>query len=276
MKHEILKKIIPALIIMFIIQHCFVPFVMNGSGNYLDTLMKRSITTFTLLTGIKTTLSIIEGSSITMEGGVNFILKGSMGSQIEIGDIVQSVLDVVDYGWKISFFSMIVIKSMIILRSISGDWNSLLFGIVMFCVIIQFFDIKKYKFEKVKKISLFIFLVITMFYIVFPTTVYISGKFSSLITTKYAQNYEKNIGDFSDEVNSLDVKNLKEESVSLDLIEKITLKLNNMANKGLEILDSILTFSIVFFLDIFVIPFIVFYLFYKILITISKNFFTKF
>ena len=73
---------------------------------YLDSAKTRATKGFLVLTSVKTALSIIEGSSV----GVGF--------EIEIGDIVQSILDLVDIVWRTLFASMVVLFSMEMLLSV--------------------------------------------------------------------------------------------------------------------------------------------------------------
>jgi len=63
----------------------------------LDETLERDTVTFLLITAVKTTLAMIEGSSV----GVGF--------QLEVGDIVQPAYDYVDFFWRAFLYAFLVL-----------------------------------------------------------------------------------------------------------------------------------------------------------------------
>jgi len=66
------------------------------AAELVDETLERDQATFLVLSGIKTSLAMIEGSSV----GVGFSL--------EVGDIVQPAYDYVDFFWRVFLYAFLV------------------------------------------------------------------------------------------------------------------------------------------------------------------------
>ncbi len=71
--------------------------LMEASGQLLDDSLDRNLVTFISLSGIKSVLALIEGSSV----GVGF--------DIEVGDIIQPAYDYVDFVWTVFVYALLVL-----------------------------------------------------------------------------------------------------------------------------------------------------------------------
>ncbi len=71
--------------------------LMDASGQLLDDSLDRNLVTFISLSGIKSVLALVEGSSV----GVGF--------DIEVGDIIQPAYDYVDFIWTIFVYALLVL-----------------------------------------------------------------------------------------------------------------------------------------------------------------------
>jgi len=81
----------------------------------LDETLERDMVTFLLITGVKASLAMIEGSSV----GVGF--------ELQVGDIVQPAYDYVDFFWKAFLYAFMVLGFYKLLL----DTGLLLLGIVL-------------------------------------------------------------------------------------------------------------------------------------------------
>jgi hypothetical protein len=67
---------------------CGLQAVANGNARYLEDALDQSLKTFTVLSGLKVGLAVVEGTEV----GVGFGLQ--------IGDVVQAAYDFVDIAWR--------------------------------------------------------------------------------------------------------------------------------------------------------------------------------
>ena len=77
-------------------------FFKNMTKHYLERAYEESKKLFITLSLLKGTTDVIEGSTVN----VNVIL----GMNIQIGDLVQPIYDIIDILWKISLASVVVLK----------------------------------------------------------------------------------------------------------------------------------------------------------------------
>ena len=81
--------------------------VQEHNGAYLKSASERASKGFIVFSGLKLTLSVVEGSTV----GVGFGLQ--------VGDLVQSVLDHIDVAWKTLLASTVILFAMRILLNIA-------------------------------------------------------------------------------------------------------------------------------------------------------------
>ncbi len=67
----------------------------------VDDAIHRNMVTFAVVSGIKATLSVIEGSTMGISLG--------MGFHLQIGDLVQPAYDYVDLVWRFMLYSLIIL-----------------------------------------------------------------------------------------------------------------------------------------------------------------------
>jgi len=91
---------------------------------YLAGAEEEAVETFVLLSGLKTGLSIIQSSS----AGVSFIVD----VQVQIGKLLESIKQIVDYAWSASLLTLGVLFGFQILISWSATLNGI--GLTVFLV----------------------------------------------------------------------------------------------------------------------------------------------
>lgn len=130
------------------------------------------------------TLSIFKGVSDVIEGStlnVNVIL----GMNIQIGDIIRPIYDVINFIWKVTLASVIVLKLETIYFEI---FKAKIGGILIFFSLIFIFPYAFYKnniTKILKKVSKYIFLVFLFLYIIVPSGILLSSGISKYFEIEY-------------------------------------------------------------------------------------------
>ena len=124
-------------------------FFKNMTKPYLERAYEESKKLFITLSLLKGTTDVIEGSTVN----VNVIL----GMNIQIGDLVQPIYDIIDILWKISLASVVVLKLETIYYEI---FKVKLASILIFISLVTYFPYTFYQnalteiFKKISKYSL--------------------------------------------------------------------------------------------------------------------------
>ncbi|MFT5319510.1 MAG: hypothetical protein ACI8RA_002786, partial [Chlamydiales bacterium] len=133
---------------------------------YLANAEKESIKSFVVFTGLKSGISIIQSSSV----GISFFVD----VQVQVGKVLESLKELVDYAWIASLLSMVTLHSMELLL----EWSDLLttpsFYLFLFFMAahsITLMFIPKLTLYSAKATELLFFLVIAT-YILTPASIY--------------------------------------------------------------------------------------------------------
>jgi len=98
----------------------------DSNRAYLQLTLERATKGFLVLTVFKTGLAVIEGSRVGVSVGV--------AGDIEIGDVVEPILDVVNLAWKTMLLSMIVLFALQILLAAAAHLSPAVLSISLVCV----------------------------------------------------------------------------------------------------------------------------------------------
>jgi len=160
-----------------IFEHTIFNFFKNLTMPYLEKTYEESKKMFLTLSLLKGTTDIIEGSTVN----VSMIV----GMEIEIGDIIQPIYDMINILWKVSLASVVILKLETIYYEI---FKVKLATILTFISLITIFPYTIYKnkvtriFRKISKYSFFILLYI---YIVLPSAIFVNSTISSYFEKEY-------------------------------------------------------------------------------------------
>ena len=152
-----------------IFEHTVFNFFKNLTRPYLDKTYKESL--------LKGAADVIEGSTVN----VNMIL----GMQIEVGDIIQPVSDMINIIWKISLASVVVLKIQTIYQEI---FRVKLATILIFTSLVSYLPYTVFKnsvTEIFKKISKYAFFVLIYIYAVIPGTIFVNSMISNYFEKEY-------------------------------------------------------------------------------------------
>ena len=154
-------------------------FFKNMTKPYLERAYEESKKLFITLSLLKGTTDVIEGSTVN----VNVIL----GMNIQIGDLVQPIYDIIDILWKISLASVVVLKLETIYYEI---FKVKLASILIFISLVTYFPYTFYQntvteiFTKISKYSL---LALAFVYVLLPGTILVSSAVSDYFEKEYKE-----------------------------------------------------------------------------------------
>ena len=149
----------------------------NLTKSYLEKAYEESKKLFITLSLLKGTADVIEGSTVN----VNMIL----GMNVEIGDIVKPIYDIINTIWQISLASVVILKLETIYYEI---FRVKIASILIFISLITYFP---YTFTKnkiteiLKKIAKYAFSLLLFIYIVLPGAILISSGVSGYFENEY-------------------------------------------------------------------------------------------
>ena len=149
----------------------------NLTKPYLEKAYEESKKLFITLSLLKGTADVIEGSTVN----VNMIL----GMNVEIGDIVKPIYDIINTIWQISLARVVILKLETIYYEI---FRVKIASILIFISLVTYFP---YTFTKnkiteiLKKIAKYAFSLLLFIYIVLPGAILISSGVSSYFENEY-------------------------------------------------------------------------------------------
>ncbi len=151
----------------------------NMTRPYLEKSYEESKKLFITLSLLKGTADVIEGSTVN----VSFIL----GMEVQLGDIVQPIYDIINIIWQVSLASVVVLKLETIYYEI---FRAKLASILIFISLIAYFP---YTFIKnritiiLKKIAKYSFMLLIFIYIALPGSILISSSISRYFEKEYKE-----------------------------------------------------------------------------------------
>ena len=154
-------------------------FFKNMTKPYLERAYEESKKLFITLSLLKGTTDVIEGSTVN----VNVIL----GMNIQIGDLVQPIYDIIDILWKISLVSVVVLKLETIYYEI---FKVKLASILIFISLVSYFPYTFFQntiTEILKKVSKYAVLALAFVYILLPGTILVSSAVSDYFEKEYKE-----------------------------------------------------------------------------------------
>lgn len=204
-------------------------FFKNMTKPYLERAYEESKKLFITLSLLKGTTDVIEGSTVN----VNVIL----GMNIQIGDLVQPIYDIIDILWKISLASVVVLKLETIYYEI---FKMKLASILIFISLVTYLPYtfsKNMVTEALKKISKYTLLGLTFIYILLPGTILLSSAMSDYFEKEYKEPAVVRLNQSLDKLNK--VKNdlfVMEQSKNIfNIPGQIESTKNKFSNLGQEI-----------------------------------------
>ena len=204
-------------------------FFKNMTKPYLERAYEESKKLFITLSLLKGTTDVIEGSTVN----VNVIL----GMNIQIGDLVQPIYDIIDILWKISLASVIVLKLETIYYEI---FKMKLASILIFISLVTYLPYtfsKNMVTEALKKISKYTLLGLTFIYILLPGTILLSSAMSDYFEKEYKEPAVVRLNQSLDKLNKVkdDLFVMEQSKNIFNIPGQIESTKNKFSNLGQEI-----------------------------------------
>ena len=204
-------------------------FFKNMTKPYLERAYEESKKLFITLSLLKGTTDVIEGSTVN----VNVIL----GMNIQIGDLVQPIYDIIDILWKISLASVVVLKLETIYYEI---FKMKLASILIFISLVTYLPYtfsKNMVTEVLKKISKYTLLGLTFIYILLPGTILLSSAMSDYFEKEYKEPAVVRLNQSLDKLNKVkdDLFVMEQSKNIFNIPGQIESTKNKFSNLGQEI-----------------------------------------
>lgn len=151
----------------------------NLTKPYLDKTYDESKKLFLVLSLLKGTTDVIEGSTVN----VSMIL----GMEIEVGDIVQPIYDIINILWKISLASTVILKLESLYFEIFKVKIANLLIFISLVSLLPYTFIKNKVTSIFKSISKYSFFILVFIYLVLPGSLLIN----SYISRYFEEEYKK-------------------------------------------------------------------------------------
>lgn len=216
------------------------------NGSYMEKTEQKALSGFLVLSTIKAGLSIIEGST------VNLAL-----ADIQFGDIVQSVLDAVDFTWKILFATLAILMSLkfLLLMADQAAWYFLASGIItiMLSLLVRgillnfqgesgFLSVVS---NASRKIGLFLVMVFLFLYLLIPLSIFGSSLLSGSVTEStsaeafgYIENFNSEISGVIEVENTVEIDQ-QETGTKTEFLKKMIEAPGKALNYPKELLSKI-------------------------------------
>ena len=269
----------------------------QSNVEYLDKSATKAIIVFATLSGIKAILHVIEGSTVDVS-------PFGVGGSIQLGDIVEPVLDVVNMGWTLTFISASTLTLSKYLLKLGHSAEYIILQIfllsLLIWLVIRLFN--KGKTERVAKgVCSFILMIYLMLSLFLPLAVrggeWVSGKVTAKLQEdslkkieKMKQELELIAGMQGKSTDNKDEENKKKGLSFSSVINQIKSSLFSLKVDAVRIYkvfelqlsmmnDYIISIIVVFLLDCYILPLLIFACFYflgkriirEIFITIDKD-----
>lgn len=233
---------------------------------YLKESRKQNMNLFISFSISKALLDIIEGSDVELRGiGV--------GVEVEAGDVVQPIYDIVNLGWYITLIGLMSLNLQILILKISdSSIFNIFLGMGLLLVLINI-HLKREKLKKmIKKLGILMISIYFIFF--FGIKLYIISQkiFSEKIETNYKkEKIEKMNKDFEEvskaiqDIKNSEIKIIKPKEIIENLKENFK-TLNEKTKISMEsLIEGITWIFLVYLINLIVLP-IVFILIFKFVI----------
>ena len=155
----------------------FIDFGKNIIDNYLQKSYEESKKLFITLSLMKGTTDVIEGSTIN--------LNSIVGMDLQVGDMIQPVYDVINTIWKVSFASVVILKIETLYYEV---FKVKIANILMITALLTYFPSLYFK-NKIsmisKRVSKYMLLIIMFIYLIIPVSILISSGISKYFEEEY-------------------------------------------------------------------------------------------
>mgnify|MGYP003618976832 FL=1 len=174
-------------------------FLKNESEEYMRNSYNQSKTLFLTLSVIKGTMGVIEGSTLNANAVI--------GINLELGDIIEPVYEMINILWKTSLLSVVILK----IETLYFGFFTMKLSTFLLSVSIIFIApwvFMKNKFTEIlSKISKYFFYSFLFIYLLIPSVLFMTSKVVNVMETEYKEpaikRIEQNVGNLNSSAEAL-------------------------------------------------------------------------
>ena len=174
-------------------------FLKNESEEYMRNSYNQSKTLFLTLSVIKGTMGVIEGSTLNANAVI--------GINLELGDIIEPVYEMINILWKTSLLSVVILKiETLYFGFFTMKLSTFLLSVSMTFIAPWVFIKNKFT-EILSKISKYFFYSFLFIYLLIPSVLFMTSKVVNVMETEYKEpaikRIEQNVGNLNSSAEAL-------------------------------------------------------------------------
>ena len=174
-------------------------FLKNESEEYMRNSYNQSKTLFLTLSLIKGTMGVIEGSTLNANAVI--------GINLELGDMIEPVYEMINILWKISLLSVVILKiETLYFAFFTMKLSTFLLSVSMTLIAPWMFIKNKFT-EILSKISKYFFYSFLFIYLLIPSVLFMTSKVVNVMETEYKEpaikRIEQNVGNLNSSAEAL-------------------------------------------------------------------------
>ena len=174
-------------------------FLKNESEEYMRNSYNQSKTLFLTLSLIKGTMGVIEGSTLNANAVI--------GINLELGDIIEPVYEMINILWKTSLLSVVILKiETLYFGFFTMKLSTFLLSVSMIFIAPWVFIKNKFT-EILSKISKYFFYSFLFIYLLIPSVLFMTSKVVNVMETEYKEpaikRIEQNVGNLNSSAEAL-------------------------------------------------------------------------
>lgn len=170
---------------------------------YLEKAQQRTLSGFLILSAIKSSLAMLEGSTV------------GIGFNLQVGDLVQSVYDYIDVAWKAVLAggtAIVILKLLLQVLDLMDQWTL----VIMLTAVLALVSIRwwlpyhDWLRQMSQKTAVFFALLCAAFYLLVPLTITAAMTVSDLITRPVIESAYKELNQLKKDLSPDDASSLGE------------------------------------------------------------------
>ena len=174
-------------------------FLKNESEEYMRNSYNQSKTLLLTLSVIKGTMGVIEGSTLNANAVI--------GINLELGDIIEPVYEMINILWKTSLLSVVILKiETLYFGFFTMKLSTFLLSVSMTFIAPWVFIKNKFT-EILSKISKYFFYSFLFIYLLIPSVLFMTSKVVNVMETEYKEpaikRIEQNVGNLNSSAEAL-------------------------------------------------------------------------
>ena len=174
-------------------------FLKNESEEYMRNSYNQSKTLFLTLSVIKGTMGVIEGSTLNANAVI--------GVNLELGDIIEPVYEMINILWKTSLLSVVILKiETLYFGFFTMKLSSFLLSVTLIFIAPWVF-VKNKATEILSRVSKYFFYLFLFIYLLIPSVLFVTSKVVNVMENEYKEpaikRIEKHVGNLNSSAEEL-------------------------------------------------------------------------